>query len=148
VNPRLALRDPHIVRVLIGRAPVDGVIRIDEVLDLHLLELARAKDEVSRRDLVAERLPICAIPKGSLRRVACRTLSKLTKMPCAVSGRRYVSDASSSTAPMNVLNMRLNCRGAVNCPLPHAGHRLRCAPQCLHASPAATTNLLPLVASQ
>src|SRR5687767_15561373 len=33
------------------------VIRTAEVLHLHLLELARAEDEVPRRDLVAERLP-------------------------------------------------------------------------------------------
>ena len=33
-------------------------------------------------------LPIWAMPKGSFRRVACSTLSKFTKMPWAVSGRR------------------------------------------------------------
>ena len=33
-------------------------------------------------------LPIWAMPKGSLRRIDCSTLSKLTKMPWAVSGRR------------------------------------------------------------
>ena len=33
-------------------------------------------------------LPIWAMPKGSFLRVTVRTLSKLVKMPCAVSGRR------------------------------------------------------------
>ena len=33
-------------------------------------------------------LPICAMPNGSLRRMVSSTLPKLTKMPCAVSGRR------------------------------------------------------------
>src|SRR5882762_3872821 len=30
-------------------------------------------------------------------------------MPCAVSGRRYVTDASSSTGPMKVLIISFNC---------------------------------------
>ena len=38
----------------------------DEVLDLHLLELARAEDEVARRDLVAERLADLRDAKGNL----------------------------------------------------------------------------------
>ena len=58
--------------------------------------------------------PICAMPNGTFCRDACCTLRKLTKMPCAVSGRRYTVDALSSTAPMNVLNMRLNWRGSVS----------------------------------
>ncbi len=33
-------------------------------------------------------LPVCAMPKGGFLRVAVITLAKLTKMPCAVSGRR------------------------------------------------------------
>ena len=44
-------------------------------------------------------------------------------MPCAVSGRRYTIAALSSTGPMNVLNIRLNMRGADSVPfMPHAGH--------------------------
>ena len=31
-------------------------------------------------------LPICAMPKGGLRRAIWATFLKLTKMPCAVSG--------------------------------------------------------------
>ena len=49
---------------------------------------------------------------------------------------------------MNVLNMRLNWRGSVSCPLPHSGHSVRRAPQWRQASPAGITNLFPLVASQ
>ena len=42
-------------------------------------------------------------------------------MPWAVSGRRYTIEVASSTGPMWVLNIRLNCRGSVSCP-PHSGH--------------------------
>src|SRR5438876_2349469 len=68
-------------------------------------------------------LPICAIPNGGfLRDVVC-TFLKLTKMPCAVSGRRYAIDASSSTGPTNVLNIKLNWRASVKLSLtPQLGH--------------------------
>src|SRR6476659_3431860 len=59
-------------------------------------------------------LPICAMPNGGFLRVVVCTFLKLTKMPCAVSGRRYATDASSSTGPTNVLNMRLKLRASVN----------------------------------
>src|SRR6476646_4346701 len=61
-------------------------------------------------------LPICAIPNGGFLRLAFITFTKLTKMPCAVSGRRYATDPASSTGPTFVLNMRLKCRGSVNVP--------------------------------
>ena len=93
-------------------------------------------------------LPIWAIPNGSFRRIAWSTFSKFTKMPWAVSGRRYVTAASSSTGPMNVLSIRLNCRGSVSSPLPHSGQSVRRAPQCLHGSPAGTSNLLSFLAGQ
>ena len=54
-------------------------------------------------------LPICAMPNGGFLRVVVCTFGKLTKMPCAVSGRRYATEASSSTGPTKVLNIRLNC---------------------------------------
>src|SRR5215813_11097368 len=59
-------------------------------------------------------LPICAMPKGGFLRDVVTTFEKLTKMPWAVSGRRYATDASSSTGPTNVLNMRLKGRDSVN----------------------------------
>ena len=59
-------------------------------------------------------LPICAMPNGGFLRVVVCTFEKLTKMPCAVSGRRYATEASSSTGPTKVLNIRLNWRGSVN----------------------------------
>ena len=37
-------------------------------------------------------LPICAMPNGGFLRVVVCTFLKLTKMPCAVSGRRYATD--------------------------------------------------------
>src|SRR5438045_6733398 len=59
-------------------------------------------------------LPCWAMPKGGFFRVEFRTFRKLTNMPWAVSGRRYAVDASSSTGPTNVLNIRLNARASVN----------------------------------
>src|SRR5438552_4016803 len=68
-------------------------------------------------------LPICAMPNGGLRRVVVCTFLKLTKMPCAVSGRRYAIDASSSTGPTNVLNIKLNWLASVKLSLtPQLGH--------------------------
>src|SRR5437867_911727 len=52
-------------------------------------------------------LPICAIPNGGFLRDVVWTFLKFTKMPCAVSGRKYATDASSSTGPTNVLNIKL-----------------------------------------
>ena len=58
-------------------------------------------------------LPTCAMPNGGLRRASWSTFLKLMKMPCAVSGRRYASEPSPSSAPTCVWNMRLNCRASV-----------------------------------
>ena len=92
--------------------------------------------------------PIWAMPNGSFRRIACSTFSKFTNMPWAVSGRRYVTAAASSTGPRKVFSIMLNWRGSVSSPLPHTGHSVRCAPQCLHASPAGISNLLSFLAGQ
>src|SRR5690606_18207631 len=48
-DPFHSLRFPELEPLVVGA-------RLDEELHLHLLELARTEDEVSRRDLVAERL--------------------------------------------------------------------------------------------
>ena len=53
-------------------------------------------------------LPICATPNGIFLREVRWMFAKLTKMPCAVSGRRYSSLLASSVTPWNVLNIRLN----------------------------------------
>ncbi len=88
------------------------------------------------------------MPNGSFGRIDWSTLSKLTKMPCAVSGRRKVTAASSSTGPMYVLNMRLNWRGGVRSPLPQWGHRVRRTPQCLHGSPDGISNRFSFFSGQ
>ena len=68
-------------------------------------------------------LPICAMPNGGFLRVVVCTFLKLTKMPCAVSGRRYATDPSSSTGPTCVLNIRLKLRASVKLSLaPQFGH--------------------------
>ena len=58
-------------------------------------------------------LPICAIPNGGFLRLVVCTLAKFTRMPCAVSGRRYATEPSSSTGPTCVLNIRLKLRAGV-----------------------------------
>ncbi len=58
-------------------------------------------------------LPIWAIPNGGFTRIDEVTFLKLTKIPCAVSGRRNAREASSRTGPTNVSNIRLNSRGSV-----------------------------------
>ena len=78
---------------------LDGLVRADEELELHLLELAAAERVVARRHLVAEALahlrtslrkllPICAMPNGTCWRLVASTLVNWAKMACAVSGRR------------------------------------------------------------
>ena len=52
--PAEPLVDPVLVPVLVGRLPVHRLARVDEELQLHLLELARPEDEVPRGDLVPE----------------------------------------------------------------------------------------------
>jgi len=69
-------------------------------------------------------LPIWAMPKGTFMRAEVATFRKFAKIPCAVSGRRKQAAASSSTGPMNVLNMRLNWRASVSSP-PHSGQWAR-----------------------
>ena len=56
------------------------------------------------------------MPNGTRTRAVSQTFLKLTKIPCAVSGRRYVTLELSSSAPTWVLNIRLNARGAVSVP--------------------------------
>jgi hypothetical protein len=67
-------------------------------------------------------LPCWAIPNGTFLRLVDCTIWKSTNIPCAVSGRRYATLASSSTGPRCVLNIRLNCRGSVNSVAPQFGH--------------------------
>ena len=58
-------------------------------------------------------LPICAMPNGGFTRSDDVTFLKLTKIPCAVSGRRYAMLAASRIAPTCVSNIRLKSRGSV-----------------------------------
>ena len=67
--------------------------------------------------------PTCAIPKGGRILVELITLAKFTKIPWAVSGRRYTWALDDSTGPTNVLNIRLNWRASVNSP-PSSSWRL------------------------
>ena len=67
-------------------------------------------------------LPIWAMPNGGLRREVVCTWAKLTKMPCAVSGRRYATEPASWVGPRWVWSMPENCLGSVNAPfVPQCG---------------------------
>ena len=66
-------------------------------------------------------LPTWQTPNGTFLRVVRWMFWKLTKMPCAVSGRRYRVAAESSVTPWKVLNIRLNWRMFVKFLLPHFG---------------------------
>src|SRR3954468_4543714 len=57
--------------------PLLGLVRRDEELHLHLLELERAEDEVAGRDLVAERL---ADLRDAERRLLARVLERLLEI--------------------------------------------------------------------
>src|SRR5215471_6989116 len=61
-------------------------------------------------------LPICAMPNGTRTRDESSTFLKLTKIPCAVSGRKNAAPSSPLKAPTYVLNIRLNSRGGVSVP--------------------------------
>ena len=67
-------------------------------------------------------LPICPIPKGTFALVVRCTFLKFTKIPCAVSGRRYTVLVVSSVTPWKVLNIRLNFLTPVKSELPQIGH--------------------------
>ena len=82
----------------------------DEELHLHLLELARAEDEVAGRDLVAERLADLRDPE---RRLLARELQRVLEVEeDALRGLgTQVGDraARRATGPTCVSNIRLNC---------------------------------------
>src|SRR5204862_4812859 len=63
-----------------------GLVGLDEVLHLHLLELAHPEDEVAGADLVAEALADLGDPERQL--LAARTLDVLEVDVAALSGLR------------------------------------------------------------
>ena len=65
--------------------------------------------------------PVWAIPKGIFIRPDFCTLRKFTKIPWAVSGRRYKSIVASAEAPILVPNIRLNCFTSVQLREPVSG---------------------------
>jgi hypothetical protein len=69
VHPLLVVRGPHI-------GP-----RWDKVLDLHLLELPGAEDEVPRRDLVPERLADLGDPERDLLPRRCQDVFEIEEDP-------------------------------------------------------------------
>ena len=77
--------EPLLAPVLV---PLRALGRRDEVLHLHLLELAGAEHEVPGVISLRNDLPIWAMPNGGRLRDVSSTFLKLRNMPCAVSGRR------------------------------------------------------------
>ena len=65
--------------------------------------------------------PVWAIPKGIFIRPDFWTFKKFTKIPWAVSGRRYKSIEASAEAPILVPNIRLNCFTSVQLREPVSG---------------------------
>ena len=65
--------------------------------------------------------PTWAMPNGSFIRPDFWTFIKFTKIPCAVSGLRYILLASSLTEPTFVSNIRLNCLTSVQLREPDTG---------------------------
>ena len=65
-----------------------GVVRPDEVLHLHLLELAHPEHEVARADLVPEALADLGDPERELLARALLDVLEVDVAPWAVSGRR------------------------------------------------------------
>src|SRR5438552_17321800 len=76
-EPGLAIGDPTVVPDFVRGPALETVVRVHEELDLHLLELARAEDEVARRDLVAERLADLCDAEGQL---ASRRLQQVVEV--------------------------------------------------------------------
>ena len=77
--------------------PLVVCARLDEELDLHLLELAVAEDEVARRDLVAERLADLGDAEGQLLAPRLLTIGEvdedaLRRLRAAGRSRRIVLD--------------------------------------------------------
>ena len=69
-------------------------------------------------------LPIWAIPKGTFIRPDFWTFRKFTKIPCAVSGRRYILLAPSAVDPISVENIKLNWRTSVQLLVPEIGQTI------------------------
>ncbi len=106
---------------------MDGLVLAgtDEILHLHLLELARAEDEVAGRDFVAERFSDLRDAEGNFaahRRQHVLEIDEdaLRRFGAKIGERR--GSSSSATAPMVVRNIRLKGRGSVQLILPQFGH--------------------------
>ena len=67
-------------------------------------------------------LPIWQIAKGNFILEVLWTFMKFVKIPCAVSGRKYVSFLSLLTTPKYVLNIKLKFRMLVHSSFPQTGH--------------------------
>ncbi len=61
------------------------------------------------------------MPKGNFWRVVFCTFRKLTKMPWAVSGRRYTLLVAPAVEPNSVENIKLNCLTSVQFFVPLMG---------------------------
>ena len=68
--------------------------------------------------------PIWAMPNGIFMRPDFCTFKKLTKIPWAVSGRKYMVLASPATDPSSVENIRLNWRTSVQFLEPEIGQTI------------------------
>ena len=115
------LPDPAMHRlepaVEFGRA----VIRADEVLDLHLLELDVAEDEVAGRDLVAERFADLADAERQLDPRRGEDVLVLDEHGLGRLRSQVDLGAALLTGPIVVRNIMLNWRASVRVRLPQTG---------------------------
>src|SRR5262249_19892628 len=112
---------PPIAPILV---PLRRAFRVTEKLDLHLLELARAKRKIPRRDLVAKTL---AHLRNAKRHPPPRTVAdvaKIDKNPLCRLRSQKAASSSVPSAPTIVLNIKLKSRGSVSL-------HLSCSPGCL-----------------
>ena len=90
------------------REPLQIGTGFTEELQLHLLKFPGTERKVPGVISFRKDFPIWPMPKGIFLREVRATFLKFTKIPWAVSGRRYTVFFASSVTPWKVLNIRLN----------------------------------------
>lgn len=121
------VEQPFVAEVLPVCKPFEVGAGFAEEFELHLFKLADTENEVAGSDLVAETLADLSDAERHFLRVVRCTFLKFTKMPCAVSGRKYTVEVLSSVTPIKVLNIRLNFLTPVKSLLPHTGQGILCS---------------------
>ena len=91
--PVEALLDPVLVPLLVGARFTKNSISICSNSRVRKMKLPGVISFLKD-------FPIWAIPNGTFTLLVCKTFLKLTKIPCAVSGRKYARFSGLLTGPM------------------------------------------------